>query len=116
MIYLGIAQHARQITISLRDDGGDVVLAQQASRRAPQRPAIWSSVNVPATVQRANTALFGPKGPNIPVRSMERPHARCAGFQHRDIADILPVARSAQRLCTWARGRRVLEAAELPNR
>jgi hypothetical protein len=31
MLYLGIDQHARQITISLRDDGGDVVPAWQVS-------------------------------------------------------------------------------------
>jgi transposase len=31
MLYLGIDQHARQITISLRDDNGDVLQAQQVS-------------------------------------------------------------------------------------
>jgi transposase len=31
MLYLGIDQHARQITISLRDDHGDVVQARQVS-------------------------------------------------------------------------------------
>src|SRR5581483_9341589 len=31
MFYLGIDQHARQITISLRDEGGDVVQARQVS-------------------------------------------------------------------------------------
>ena len=31
MIYLGIDQHARQLTISLRDDQGDVVQARQVS-------------------------------------------------------------------------------------
>ena len=31
MLYLGIDQHARQITISLRDDSGDVVQARQVS-------------------------------------------------------------------------------------
>src|SRR5262245_57306167 len=29
MLYLGIDQHARQITVSLRDDGGDVLQARQ---------------------------------------------------------------------------------------
>jgi transposase len=33
MLYLGIDQHARQITISLRDDAGDVVMARQVSTR-----------------------------------------------------------------------------------
>ena len=33
MLYLGIDQHARQITISLRDDNGDVVMARQVSTR-----------------------------------------------------------------------------------
>jgi transposase len=31
MLYLGIDQHARQITVSLRDEGGDVVQARQVS-------------------------------------------------------------------------------------
>jgi transposase len=31
MLYLGIDQHARQLTISLRDDHGDVLLARQVS-------------------------------------------------------------------------------------
>jgi transposase len=31
MLYLGIDQHARQITISLRDDSGDVLQARQVS-------------------------------------------------------------------------------------
>jgi hypothetical protein len=34
MLYLGIDQHARQITISLRDENGDVVLP---GRPAPTR-------------------------------------------------------------------------------
>jgi len=33
MLYLGIDQHARQITVSLRDEKGDVVLARQVSTR-----------------------------------------------------------------------------------
>src|SRR5262245_53991931 len=31
MLYLGIDQHARQITISLRDDSGDVLQARQVA-------------------------------------------------------------------------------------
>src|SRR5260370_38517274 len=31
MLYLGIDQHARQITISLRDENGDVLQARQVS-------------------------------------------------------------------------------------
>ena len=33
MLYLGIDQHARQITVSLRDEAGDVVQARQVSTR-----------------------------------------------------------------------------------
>jgi hypothetical protein len=36
MFYLGIDQHARQLTISLRDEGGDVVQARQVSTQ-PQK-------------------------------------------------------------------------------
>ena len=32
MLYMGIDRHARQITIVLRDDVGDVVLARQVTR------------------------------------------------------------------------------------
>ena len=31
MLYLGISQHAKQLTISLRNDHGDVVLKRQVS-------------------------------------------------------------------------------------
>ncbi len=33
MLHLGIDQHARQITISLRDENGDVLQARQVSTR-----------------------------------------------------------------------------------
>ena len=36
MLYLGIDQHARQITVSLRDENGDVLLARQVSTE-PER-------------------------------------------------------------------------------
>jgi hypothetical protein len=39
MLYLGIDQHARQITISLRDENGDVLQARQVST---QLDAGWS--------------------------------------------------------------------------
>ena len=31
MLYLGIDHHAKQLTLSLRDDGGDVILNRQVS-------------------------------------------------------------------------------------
>ena len=39
MLYLGIDQHARQITVSLRDEGGDVLQARQVSTQP--ETAIW---------------------------------------------------------------------------
>ena len=33
MLFLGIDQHTRQLTVSLRDQQGDVVLARQVSTR-----------------------------------------------------------------------------------
>ena len=41
MLYLGIDQHARQITISLRDDQGDVLLARQVSTRPEKIQAFF---------------------------------------------------------------------------
>jgi len=44
MLYLGIDQHARQITISLRNDGGDVVLARQVSTRPEKIHAFFEKL------------------------------------------------------------------------
>ena len=46
MLYLGIDQHARQITISLRDENGDV-LRLDRFRRSPRRSTPFFS-NSPA--------------------------------------------------------------------
>ncbi len=39
MLFLGIDQHARQLTISLRDQQGDVLLARQVSTRPAWLPS-----------------------------------------------------------------------------
>ena len=44
MLYLGIDQHARQITISLRDDSGDVVLARQVSTEPEKIKAFFQQL------------------------------------------------------------------------
>ena len=56
MLYLGIDQHARQITISLRDEGGDVVQARQVSTQPEKVHAFFQQLtrqrlhDVPAVV------------------------------------------------------------------
>src|SRR6516162_10944326 len=44
MLYLGIDQHARQITISLRDDHGDVLLARQVSTHPEKIQAFFQQL------------------------------------------------------------------------
>lgn len=44
MLYLGIDQHARQITISLRDDNGDVILARQVSTKPDKINAFFDGL------------------------------------------------------------------------
>ncbi len=44
MLYLGIDQHARQITISLRDDSGDVLQARQVSTRPEKIQAFFAKL------------------------------------------------------------------------
>jgi transposase len=44
MLYLGIDQHARQITISLRDQGGDVVQARQVSTQPEKVRAFFEQL------------------------------------------------------------------------
>src|SRR4051794_5698213 len=42
MMYLGIDQHARQLTVSLRNEGGDVVLARQVSTEPDRVQAFFT--------------------------------------------------------------------------
>lgn len=51
MLYLGIDQHARQLTISLRDENGDVVQARQVSTRPEKVTAFFDEL----TRRRAST-------------------------------------------------------------
>jgi transposase len=44
MLYLGIDQHARQITISLRDEGGDVLQARQVSTQPDKIQAFFQQL------------------------------------------------------------------------
>src|SRR5262245_8080043 len=44
MLYLGIDQHARQITISLRDDSGDVLQARQVSTQPEKVHAFFEQL------------------------------------------------------------------------
>ena len=44
MLYLGIDQHARQITISLRDDSGDVLQARQVSTQPEKIQAFFAKL------------------------------------------------------------------------
>jgi hypothetical protein len=44
MLYLGIDQHARQITISLRDDSGDVLQARQVSTQPEKVNAFFQQL------------------------------------------------------------------------
>ncbi len=44
MLYLGIDQHARQLTISLRDDSGDVLQARQVSTQPEKIQAFFAKL------------------------------------------------------------------------
>src|ERR671910_3776865 len=44
MLYLGIDQHARQLTVSLRDEAGDVVLARQVSTEPDRVRAFFTQL------------------------------------------------------------------------
>ena len=44
MLYLGIDQHARQITVSLRDEGGDVLQARQVSTQPDKINAFFQQL------------------------------------------------------------------------
>ena len=64
MLYPGIDQHARQITISLRNDGGEVVLARQVSTRSESRtidfrPLAWVEVSLPPATHLGHRKSLG---------------------------------------------------------
>jgi hypothetical protein len=44
MLYLGIDQHARQITISLRDESGEVLQARQVSTQPEKIRALFQQL------------------------------------------------------------------------
>ena len=44
MLYLGIDQHARQITVSLRGENGDVVVARQVSTQPEKLHAFFQQL------------------------------------------------------------------------
>src|SRR5215212_3787141 len=44
MLYLGIDQHARQLTVSLRDEAGDVLLARQVSTEPDRVQAFFAQL------------------------------------------------------------------------
>ena len=88
MLYLGIDQHARQITISLRNDDGDVLQARQvtpAYQPVGERYSLTASVSLrnspnsplPSRQSRNSERFLGRSGP--PHRSVQRPSARSVG-------------------------------------
>ena len=44
MLYLGIDQHARQLTVSLRNENGDVILARQVSTKPEKVNAFFGKL------------------------------------------------------------------------
>ncbi len=48
MMYLGIDQHARQLTISLRDESGDVIQARQVSTQPEKVQALTRDSDQPS--------------------------------------------------------------------
>ncbi|TWU25714.1 hypothetical protein [Bythopirellula polymerisocia] len=54
MLYLGIDQHARQLTISFRNEEGDVLQARQVSTKPEKVNAFFAhlTVNVSGTLRR----------------------------------------------------------------
>ena len=57
MLYLGIDQHARQITVSLRNEDGDVVLARQVSTRPERINEFFQRLTRERLRERANHSL-----------------------------------------------------------
>lgn len=54
VFYLGIDLHARQLTVNLRDENGDVVLRRQVTSKAGEDPSLFrrTGVTVCATLLR----------------------------------------------------------------
>ena len=59
MLYLGIDQHARQLTISLRDDSGDVLQARQVSTQPEKIQAFFAKLTRDRAVGGGLAAAVG---------------------------------------------------------
>jgi hypothetical protein len=87
MLYLGIDQHARQITISLRDDGGDVVLTRQVSTGPEKIHAFFEKLTREPSTPTANnhssyclqTESCHPHEAWPTCDAQSSRHSRCAG-------------------------------------
>ena len=71
MLYLGIDQHARQITISLRNENGDVLLARQVSTR-PRQMLILQSLGLPVPTYAHISLILGPDASPLSKRHGSR--------------------------------------------
>jgi hypothetical protein len=77
MLYLGIDQHARQLTISLRDEDGDVLMARQVSTRPEKIQEFFQRI-CPLCQMETTASLkkrTGGNGGNGEVRSLLPPSA-----------------------------------------
>ena len=91
MLYLGIDQHARQITISLRDENGEVVMARQVSTR-PEKIHEFFQRLTRDRLQNGESfvAVLEVCGFNDwLIRMLERFHSRCGGFRQLAIDEEL---------------------------
>jgi len=58
MLYLGIDQHARRITVSLRDVGGDVLQARQVSTHPEKITAFFQQLTLSACTTGSPSWLY----------------------------------------------------------
>ena len=82
MLYLGIDQHARQITISLRDESGDVLQSRQVSTRPDKIHAFFQRYDLLLTPSLSVAAF--PAERLIPEHWEQHPWdwLRWAGFSY----------------------------------
>ncbi|WP_437222482.1 hypothetical protein SH661x_002799 [Planctomicrobium sp. SH661] len=61
MLFLGIDQHARQLTVSLRDKSGDVLLARQGTSHSDPHllfPAMKSAYDLDTAVRSTGIKIY----------------------------------------------------------
>ena len=96
MLFLGIDQNARQLTVWIRDQNGDVILGRKVSKwsRPSETASRSTRLGWAVEVVRAESGVTGQEGGRR--RSITGAETRCPSAMSRPAAQRLPIRRTVR--------------------